>query len=279
MAFTMRERCLYTKGVRKNVPKDLNNIKYSFLGKKSHYFYCFSFENDSLYVKIIKKLKIITFFTFFFLILLCIIHMMARICNKCNKLNSNPMRSLCPRCRHIKNWKYWEKRLLDGMCLERLKCPNKRVGNKHRCQACLTRMGDNKQKRMSILSDKGLCTECKKNKYMESQRNKAGGYKRCCQTCYLKRVSIRYFSSKDYWKQLLEMLTKQDYRCVYSGEILVLGANAFLDHIVSKKENPARYQDISNCHWVTEDINNMKSSLSETRFFDLCFSVTRHKDS
>lgn len=162
------------------------------------------------------------------------------------------------------------------MCLESLRCQNKRVENKLKCKECLTQMYDSRKKIRVLSSDKGLCTKCKRNEYLESQRNKPDGTEKVCQTCYLQHLSMRYFDSRDCWKQLLEMLVKQDFKCIYSGETIILGENDALDHISPKKRFPERVNDITNVHWTTREVNMMKYALDEQRFFDLLIKITEN---
>lgn len=198
---------------------------------------------------------------------------MAVVCKKCDNMNSNPNFTLCPRCRKNKNWKYWDKRLLEGMCLNTIKCPNKRIKNSSNCQDCMTKMYDQLKGYNKRLSDKGLCTVCRTNKHLKVYENKPDGVGKMCRACYLKKVAVRYLLSKDYWKQLLEMLKGQDFRCVYSGEVIILGENDSLDHIIPQKQCPEKKYDITNMQWTIRDVNSMKTTLNEQRFFDLLTKI------
>ena len=97
-----------------------------------------------------------------------------------------------------------------------------------------------------------------------------------CETCYLKSVSSRHFGSEIRHVDLLDILKKQDFRCAYSGNILILGENASLDHILPKVKYPEKAQDIKNVQWVISDVNKMKSDFNEERFVELITAIHRH---
>jgi 5-methylcytosine-specific restriction endonuclease McrA len=52
--------------------------------------------------------------------------------------------------------------------------------------------------------------------------------------------------SSKYWSRLRDKLVSQGYRCVYTGELLVLGVNDSLDHIYPASRFPERAKDPNN---------------------------------
>jgi hypothetical protein len=167
---------------------------------------------------------------------------------------------------------YKKTRFDNGMCAFS-KCPNKRVLDRKMCQDCLNRVNEQGKKRRQKLSKNGLCVSCKEKEYLPCFVNeKTKTYKRC-QTCYLKNISTRYFGFPDYYQELLDMLEKQNFRCAYSGETIVLGVNDSLDHIIPRHRYPQKVRYIKNVHWTTRDINKMKNGLDESRFLGLCEMV------
>lgn len=209
----------------------------------------------------------------FFFCFLVYKNSVARICKNCNKLNSNHRFALCPKCRKNKNWEYWEQRLLMGMCLHSGKCPNKSIKGQRFCQDCSTKEYNIVKENNKKLSGCGLCVRCKTNKYMEIYENKPEATIKMCRTCYLQQTSLRYLGSKNNWKELLELLEKQGFRCAYSGETIILGVNDSVDHIIAQKTCPEKKYDITNMQWITRDVNRMKSDLDEQRFFDLLTKI------
>jgi 5-methylcytosine-specific restriction endonuclease McrA len=58
--------------------------------------------------------------------------------------------------------------------------------------------------------------------------------------------------------------------CPYTGEMLVLGVNAHLDHIESKRNRPDLARDINNLEWISEKANLAKNGMSKDEFIQFC---------
>lgn len=61
--------------------------------------------------------------------------------------------------------------------------------------------------------------------------------------------------------------------CPYTGEKLILGVNAHLDHIKSKKNCPELSKEFSNLEWISEMANLSKNSFNKEEFISFCKSV------
>ena len=99
---------------------------------------------------------------------------------------------------------------------------------------------------------------------------------RQCQTCYLKLSSCNRFGSSKHWEALLAILEAQEYRCVYTGEQLVLGVNDSIDHVLPRSRYPDLIFDISNIQWTTRVINTMKLNLLDCEFLAAIEKVAKH---
>ena len=62
--------------------------------------------------------------------------------------------------------------------------------------------------------------------------------------------------------------------CPYTGEPLVLGENAHLDHIKSKKNRPDLARNIDNLEWVSAKANLAKNSMDKEEFISFVQSVS-----
>jgi 5-methylcytosine-specific restriction endonuclease McrA len=58
--------------------------------------------------------------------------------------------------------------------------------------------------------------------------------------------------------------------CPYTGEMLILGVNAHLDHIESKRNRPDLARDINNLEWISEKANLAKNGMSKNEFIQFC---------
>lgn len=68
------------------------------------------------------------------------------------------------------------------------------------------------------------------------------------------------------WSMLLDLLNAQGHRCPYTGDYLVLGVNASVDHIYPRLTHRDRINDPSNLEWVTREVNDMKKARTPEDF-------------
>lgn len=68
-------------------------------------------------------------------------------------------------------------------------------------------------------------------------------------------------------------MEEQNYRCFYTGKILVPGINASLDHILPKRHYPEKTKDINNVRWVDLQVNYLKRDLTHEEFVAFCKMV------
>ena len=115
---------------------------------------------------------------------------------------------------------------------------------------------------------KGLCKVCKE-KHLENIKT--------CEKHYLQDLSRRHLGTTSRWEELKNILIKQDYKCFYSGEKLILGLNASLDHTKPLSKHPNLINNIENLQWTTKQINLMKSNLNESEFLKIIKSISIHK--
>lgn len=120
----------------------------------------------------------------------------------------------------------------------------------------------------------GLCAVCGCNTAMPDPT----GRKWYCTTCYLKNVANIQLGSAQHWTTLREKLEQQGGRCPYTGERLVLGVNASVDHVLPVSRFPERRTDPRNVEWVTRRINSMKGNMTEQEFLNLLSSILRHRE-
>lgn len=73
------------------------------------------------------------------------------------------------------------------------------------------------------------------------------------------------------WRLLEQLLESQQRRCVYTGELLIPGINASLDHRIPVAQNGT--DEIGNLQWVTKRVNAMKSDCSHEEFIKLCRTI------
>lgn len=94
-----------------------------------------------------------------------------------------------------------------------------------------------------------------------------------CSVCYFKQQATRWLKDASKWEVLRDLLREQNYRCVYSDELLELGRNASLDHI--KPRSKGGEAVCENLQWVTWTVNRAKTDMTHDEFVTLCHAVAR----
>jgi len=92
------------------------------------------------------------------------------------------------------------------------------------------------------------------------------------------RVKQLYNSmSKGDWEYLRDLLIRQDYKCVYTGEEIVFGLNASIDHIIPKSHvNYPGDKDLTNLCWTTKKTNIVKNMMSRKELIKFCKRVIEY---
>ena len=78
-------------------------------------------------------------------------------------------------------------------------------------------------------------------------------------------------------QMLLNKLESQGYRCAVTGDLLIPGKNASVDHIVPKSRGGA-LDDPDNLQWVTDSVNFAKRTFLPEEFVDFCRRVVAYHD-
>ena len=182
----------------------------------------------------------------------------SKVCDYCGK-----PREIAGYCRSC-----WEKRTkrrkarmaekkLRGECIN---CPNTAVFGKVKCQLCLDKYNNQRALREESRRLSGKCIHC--------SEPSAGGPSGFCSVCFVKHISGNHFKSISHADALLDIFHKQGGLCPYTGNKLILGNNASLDHIVPVSQGGSN--DASNLQWVYSwewfDVNKMKWGMTDQEF-------------
>jgi NMD protein affecting ribosome stability and mRNA decay len=192
-------------------------------------------------------------------------------------------KGLCPRCgdqpiegsKHCskckirvrdKDRKVRSKRLDDGKCIYCGKNPSE--DGRKMCNRCWLRLRNLHQNRIDRLNKLDLCVRCGRFSQLPGV-TRCGNLHITCQSCYLKHISQSNLGSRKYADALLAKLEGQNYKCSYTGDNLILGDNAWVDHIMPRSRFPELAGDIDNIEWVTEAVNRMKQNQMPDEFLSL----------
>ena len=152
--------------------------------------------------------------------------------------------------------KWQEEQKSKGLCIE---CSNPATGL--RCDACNKRRADYRKRKTIEWKENGLCNQCGK----ETIKNKNQ-----CEKHYLMQVSSDRLDSSKYWKELKELIEKQNYKCALTGDKISFD-NIELDHILPTSRKGTN--ELSNVRWVTKQANRFKQNLTDKELKILCNKI------
>jgi hypothetical protein len=111
----------------------------------------------------------------------------------------------------------------------------------------------------------GLCRHCKAPATVG----------RVCFKHWLCVVAFNHLGTRRGWRTLQDLWVKQGARCAYTGEALVPGEGASLDHIVPFSKGGSFSAD--NVQWVSYRVNRMKTDMTHAEFIRMCVTIAiRH---
>jgi hypothetical protein len=141
-------------------------------------------------------------------------------------------------------------------------------GLQSRCKSCVAGKAQEISKK-DYLKKKllGLCQSCSSPIMPNSTTS--------CENCWFKSAAYRA-GNRLLSEELKIKLQLQDSKCYYTGEQLVPGVNASVDHKTPSTKGGA--DDLSNLIWVTRLVNSMKGELTQDEFLAICKAVSDNSD-
>jgi len=155
---------------------------------------------------------------------------------------------------YYKQYKVKDK--LNASCVfcERKYAKQIRIKNKHKQPLIRIQNKIYRQKRL----ERGLCDQCIQPRLPDDKRR--------CKKHWLMQRSLARLGTTKRWKELENILIKQNYKCAYTGEPLILGLNASIDHIKPIFKYPELQYDINNIQWVTKKLMILKENIPMRNF-------------
>lgn len=117
----------------------------------------------------------------------------------------------------------------------------------------------------------GQCVQCSLD-----NGNKSLEHSFLCEEHWFRSITGAYFKSSNVWEELRVKAVKQDYKCAYSGYVLIPGVNMSLDHIVARSVDSSLKDDIANVQWVDIKINKMKQDVGYDEFIIICKDIVAY---
>lgn len=121
----------------------------------------------------------------------------------------------------------------------------------------------NKQKEL------GLCIFCK---------NKKLQYSNLCKKHFFINIATATLKNKNLAAGIEELFYAQEEKCYLTGEQLILGKNASLDHIIPQSKDKSLIENLHNLRWCTKDVNRLKNSFDYDTLIKVCRNIVSYID-
>lgn len=146
-----------------------------------------------------------------------------------------------------------------GLCPD---CKSDDLDGRIYCRKCRAQKGRLAARAYQRYVAQGLCPSCRKT------TSEIG---LLCLPCWFRQMANAATKTPVNGKAVRELLDQQGSRCAYTGELLVPGQNASLDHKIPRSRGGLNV--IGNLHWVTIRVNFMKRDLIHDEFLLVCRAV------
>jgi hypothetical protein len=187
-------------------------------------------------------------------------------------INASGFSSWCRQCtKDSKQEKY-----VKGECVS---CGKAKEESRQSLTLCLNCQKDKTNGVMKVKERyriNGLCMSCGTNPQLLALQNKRNAV---CEDCYIKQTATATMKQYNLWRLLKEKLVEQNYRCPYTGNLLVLGVNASIDHIYPQSRFPELISNPDNFEWVDIKVNHIKRNMTRDEFVTMLRNIVNHLSS
>lgn len=167
---------------------------------------------------------------------------------------------------------YYRSNVSKGLCRECGK-PRGDSGTTLRCAECSGRARVKIGAIQAARRASGLCVVCASPRITTS----------FCDVCWYKdaarglgrdrRGRVERQQTGPLWQVLRAKLIAQEFRCALTGELMIIGENAEIDHILPKSRGGGN--DPTNLRWVTSAANVMKWNRTDEELAVMCRQILR----
>lgn len=165
----------------------------------------------------------------------------------------------CDACKSAQRDK-WKGKTKSEFCC---RCSKPKEGIHKACNSCREEMRKTCNGRRAKFANEGKCVQC--------GIPKIGVVGLYCEHCMLRTAARRWLGDSKKWPSLLELLKSQNYKCAYTGETLILGDNASVDHKVPRSRGGTN--TLENVQWVIWRVNRSKTDMTHDEFLSMCKSI------
>jgi hypothetical protein len=183
------------------------------------------------------------------------------LCTRCGK---NPLKTeyLCLNCSIIQNGENKARRKQYGTLGKCPFCGQKNEGAFSSCEKCLEKRRD----REKTILDSGFCL-CGERLPLITKWE--------CKNCWLGRKAYEHLGSRKRRKEIEDLFISQNYKCALTGDLLILGDGASIDHIIPPTKGGME-NDINNLQALTLDANHFKWTKTNQEVILLCKKILKN---
>lgn len=180
----------------------------------------------------------------------------AGLCSKCGKNAPSKRPGICDGCKEESKRRAYARRL-GGKCL---RCKGDAAPTRDLCVECRDKQRAEHRTTYRLRRELGACVLCGKKPPIDKCT--------ACLGCWFRRTARNTAGGYGATDMIRAIWEAQGGRCALTGEILVPGANASLDHILPRSQGGSN--DAPNLRWVTVSANRAKSALSDEALAVMC---------
>ena len=158
----------------------------------------------------------------------------------------------------VRKWQAEQK--AKGLCIE---CSNPTTGL--RCNICNKRRAEYRKRKKIEWKENCLCNQCGKETIKGKNQ---------CEKHYLMQVAIDRLGTSKFWKDLKQLIEKQNYKCFLTGDDISFESDIDLDHIIPITRGGKN--KLSNVRWVTRQANRLKNNLTDDELKVLCLKIIQN---
>jgi len=122
-------------------------------------------------------------------------------------------------------------------------------------------------KRRNEFIKNGVCSSCGRKKLEHVQT---------CFDCWIITIASQNLRGVRGSSRIIKnKIIAQDFKCFYTGEQLVPGINASIDHLKPKKRFPELKNNPDNIVWCSQNINEQKRDTTKEEFITICHLIAK----
>lgn len=158
-----------------------------------------------------------------------------------------------------------EELLVASLCIRN--CGRPPIPGRRRCAPCLDKQREENKRNYKSRVERGQCVFC--------QGSATVGI--FCFIHWLKNVGVPHgLGSKRGIATLRKLWEKQQGKCALTGENLVPGNNASIDHIIPKSRGGESVE--GNLQWVLLSVNRIKWDMTREELLNVCRKIIKAQD-